>query len=84
MEYVTKEMLKDNTIVATDSKTSIARVARELKLELIAEYNDLYKIVNLTPITVTLFNNLLTEQNATIQKRVGVLHAEVAVINEMQ
>jgi lysine/ornithine N-monooxygenase len=77
------DRLKENNIVVTDLKSGIARIHRQFKLELIQEYDMLYRIVNMTPINHEIFDELIEEDVAVIQKRVSILSAEAAVVTEL-
>lgn len=74
---------RENNIKAINKSTAIARISKAMKLEAISEYEEYYKIVNMKPLPVEIFEQLLSESMATIQTKTSILAAEAAVITEL-
>lgn len=78
-----EQNVKTNNIKAVNKSTAIRRISKAMKLEAIAEYEEYYKIVNMKPLPIEVFEQLLDESMATIQIKTSILAADAAVVTEL-
>jgi len=83
MSAIVKNTYRYNNIKATGKASAIKRIHNIFKLELIQEYDEMYKIVHNQNISFEIFDQLMEESVAKIQKKLSVLSIQAAIEVEL-
>lgn len=84
MSTIVKNSYRYNNVVATGKASAIKRIHNIFKVELIQEYDDMYKVVHNQNISFEIFDQLMEESVATIQKKLSVLSIQAAIELEVK
>jgi hypothetical protein len=84
MSAIVKNSYRYNNVAATGKASAIKRIHNIFKVELIQEYDDMYKVVHNQNISFEMFDQLMEESVATIQKKLSVLSIQAAIELEVK